>query len=117
MVDYKVSGPCPGFAYPRVDPNRNSVCGIVLETYPRLCERDPVIKIRKGDVVLVKGKWVKQINAIYVDGRLAFRRVKGEPAAARPKDCRSLARKQTILWEKASANSRFMKTSYATQGF
>jgi hypothetical protein len=55
---------------------------------------------RKGDVVLVKGRWVKQVNAIYVEGRLAFKRVKGEPANAKPQDCRLLKRGQTIVWEK-----------------
>jgi hypothetical protein len=54
---------------------------------------------RKGDLVLVKKKWVKQVNAIYAEGRLAFRRVKGEPANAKPEDCRLLEREQTILWE------------------
>lgn len=57
---------------------------------------------RKGDLVLVKNHWVKQINAIYAEGRLAFRRVKGEPANARPEDCRLLERKQTIVWEHVS---------------
>jgi hypothetical protein len=38
---------------------------------------------RKGDIVQVKGKWVKQVNATYAQGRLAFRRVKGEPAVVR----------------------------------
>jgi hypothetical protein len=55
---------------------------------------------RKGDIVLVKKTWVKQVNAIYAEGRLAFKRVKGEPANARPEDCRLLEREQTILWEK-----------------
>ena len=41
---------------------------------------------RKGDMVQVKGKWVKQINAIYAEGRLAFKRIKGEPANAKPQD-------------------------------
>lgn len=54
---------------------------------------------RKGDIVLVKKKWVKQVNAIYAEGRLAFKRVKGEPANARPEDCRLLEREQTIVWE------------------
>jgi hypothetical protein len=55
---------------------------------------------RKGDVVQVKGKWIKQINAIYGDGRLAFKRVKGQPSAARPKDCQLLERGRTIVWER-----------------
>jgi hypothetical protein len=42
---------------------------------------------------------VKQVNAIYAQGRLAFRRVKGEPANAKPEDCRLLQREQTIVWE------------------
>jgi 5-methylcytosine-specific restriction endonuclease McrA len=55
---------------------------------------------RKGDLVLVKKQWVKQVNAIYAEGRLAFKRVKGEPANAKPEDCRLLEREQTIIWEK-----------------
>ena len=54
---------------------------------------------KKWDIVLVKGKWVKQVNAIYVTGRLAFKRVKGEPTNAKPQDCRLLEREQTIIWE------------------
>lgn len=54
---------------------------------------------RKGDIVRVKGKWIKQVNAIYAEGRLAFKRVKGEPPSARPGDCQLLERGYTILWE------------------
>lgn len=54
---------------------------------------------RKGDIVRVKGKWIKQINAIYAEGRLAFKRVKGEPPSALPRDCQLLEREQTIIWE------------------
>jgi RRXRR protein len=57
---------------------------------------------RKGDIVLVKQTWVKQVNAIYAEGRLAFKRVNGEPANARPEDCRLLEREQTILWEQVA---------------
>lgn len=57
---------------------------------------------RKGDIVRVKGKWIKQINAIYAEGRLAFQRVKGEPPSALPRDCQLLEREQTIIWEKVS---------------
>lgn len=57
---------------------------------------------RKGDVVRVKGKYVKQINSIYSNGYLAFPRVKGEPNQALPRDCQLLEREPTILWEKAS---------------
>ena len=57
---------------------------------------------RKGDIVLVKKQWVKQVNAIYAEGRLAFKRVKGEPANAKPEDCRLLEREQTIIWEQVS---------------
>ncbi len=56
---------------------------------------------RKGDIVRVKGKWVKQINSIYSNGRLAFARVKGEPSSAKPKDCELLQRGQTVIWEKS----------------
>ncbi|MBI1924005.1 HNH endonuclease [Candidatus Poribacteria bacterium] len=56
---------------------------------------------RKGDIVRVKGKWVKQIQSIYSTGYLAFARVKDEPSAAKPKDCQLLQRGQTVIWEKA----------------
>ena len=56
---------------------------------------------RKGDIVRVKGKWVKQINSIYSNGYLAFTRVEGEPNSAKPKDCQLLKRGQTMVWEKA----------------
>lgn len=49
-----------------------------------------------------KGHFVKQINSIYSNGYLAFRRVKGEPFQALPRDCQLLERGQTILWEKVS---------------
>jgi len=55
---------------------------------------------RKGDIVRVKGKYVKQINAIYSEGRMTFKRVKGELPSALPKDRQLLERGQTILWEK-----------------
>ncbi len=56
----------------------------------------------KGDIVRVKGRYVKQINSIYSDGRLAFKRVKGEPPSALPKDCQLLERERTIIWENVS---------------
>ena len=55
---------------------------------------------RKGDIVRVKGEWVKQINSIYSNGYLAFARVKGEPNSAKPKECQLLQRGQTMIWEK-----------------
>jgi RRXRR protein/HNH endonuclease len=57
---------------------------------------------RKGDVVRVKHQWVKQINSIYSNGYLAFKRVKGEPFQAKPKDCQLLERARTMLWEKVA---------------
>lgn len=57
---------------------------------------------RKGDMVRVKGEYLKQVNSIYSNGYLAFKRVKGEPNQARPKDCQLLERARTILWEKGS---------------
>jgi len=54
----------------------------------------------KGDVVEVKGKWIKQIRSIYSRGRIAFPRVKEEPGSASPKDCRLLQRAPTILWNR-----------------
>lgn len=60
---------------------------------------DELQSFRKGDLVLVKGRYVKLINSIYSNGYLAFPRVKGEPKAARPHECRILERERTILWE------------------
>jgi hypothetical protein len=54
----------------------------------------------KGDIVRVKGKYIKQINSIYSNGYLAFLRVKGEPNQARPQDCQLLEKERTIRWEK-----------------
>ncbi len=55
---------------------------------------------RKGDIVRVKGKYIKQVNAIYGEGRLAFKRVKGEPPSALPGDCQLLERGRTVVWER-----------------
>lgn len=60
---------------------------------------DELQGFRKGDLVLVKGRYVKQINSIYSNGYLAFSRMKGEPNAARPRDCQVLERGGTMLWE------------------
>jgi hypothetical protein len=58
--------------------------------------------LRKGDIVRVKGVWTKQINSIYSDGYVAFKRIKGEPHKARPRDCQVLERGRTVLWEKGT---------------
>ena len=57
---------------------------------------------RKGDIVRIKGKWIKQINSIYSNGYFAFARIKGEPTVAKPKDCQLLKRGQTVIWEKVA---------------
>ena len=57
---------------------------------------------RKGDIVRVKGTYIKQVNAIYAEGRLAFKRVKGEPPSARPGDCQLLERGRTVVWERGA---------------
>lgn len=53
---------------------------------------------RKGDIVLVKNKYVKQINSIYSNGALAFRRIKGEPCSSMPKNCRLLEHQSSIVF-------------------
>ena len=53
---------------------------------------------RKGDLVLVRGKWIKRIFSIYSSGRLAFPRVKGEPGSAAPKNCKLIERAKTIMF-------------------
>jgi len=63
---------------------------------------DELEGFRKGDVVRVKGRYIKQVNAIYSEGRLAFKRVKGEPANAKPQDCQLLEQGRTTLWEKVT---------------
>ncbi|MCP4107451.1 MAG: hypothetical protein GY749_18220 [Desulfobacteraceae bacterium] len=55
---------------------------------------------RKGDIVEVKGKWIKQINSIYSNGHLAFRRIKGEPSSCSPKKCRLLKKNCSMMWQK-----------------
>jgi hypothetical protein len=55
----------------------------------------------KGDLVRVKGHFLKQINSIYSNGYLAFKRVVGEPNVARPQDCQLLERQCSIHWERA----------------
>src|SRR5439155_22534258 len=65
---------------------------------------------RKGDIVRVKGRWVKQVNSIYSptatqQGRLAFKRVKGEPAAALPTNCVLPERGRTVVWEPMGAHA------------
>ena len=57
---------------------------------------------RKGDIVRVKGRWIKQINSIYSNGLVAFKRVPGEPATARPRNCCLLERGRTIVWEQVA---------------
>jgi len=59
---------------------------------------------RKGDTVLVRGKWIKQINSIYSNGQLAFERVKGEPCSSSPGKCRLLKKCCTMNWKKGSAD-------------
>lgn len=54
---------------------------------------------RKGDIVMVKDHFIKQINSIYSNGRLAFKRIKGEPASALPKNCRLLLKQKTIVFD------------------
>ncbi|MEM7535220.1 MAG: RNA-guided endonuclease IscB [Chloroflexota bacterium] len=55
---------------------------------------------RKGDIVRVKQKWVKQVNSIYSNGRLAFQRVNGEPPSAKTADCQLLQHCRTIFWQR-----------------
>ncbi len=52
----------------------------------------------KGDIVLVKNKYVKQINSIYSNGSLAFKRQKGEPNSSGPQNCRLLERQSTMVF-------------------
>jgi len=54
---------------------------------------------KKGDIVLVKDRYVKQVNSIYSTGALAFKRVKGEPSNSMPKNCRLLERQSSIVFD------------------
>jgi len=69
--------------------------GIGRVPYQRYAE---LAGFRKGDIVRVKGRWIKQVHAIYADGRQAFQRATGEPPSAKPKDCRLLERGRTVVW-------------------
>ena len=66
---------------------------------------DELEGFRKGDIVRVKGRYIKQINSIYSEGRMAFKRVKGEPPSAFPRDCQLLERGRTVLWEKVAEDA------------
>ncbi|RKZ65239.1 MAG: hypothetical protein DRQ99_13220, partial [Candidatus Parabeggiatoa sp. nov. 3] len=55
-------------------------------------------KFSKGDIVLVKGKYLKQINSIYSNGVLAFKRVLDEPFSSRPSNCRLLERQSSLVF-------------------
>jgi len=55
-------------------------------------------KFSKGDIVLVKEKFLKQINSIYSNGRLAFRRIPGEPFSSTPSNCRLLERQSSLVF-------------------
>ena len=59
---------------------------------------DELEEFCKGDIVKVKGRWVKQINSIYSNGYLAFPRIENEPAVALPKNCQLLQKVSTVLW-------------------
>jgi hypothetical protein len=60
---------------------------------------DELDGFRKGDVVLVRGKWGKRVWSIYSNGSLAFPRVKGEPTTSVPRYCRLLERAKTMIFE------------------
>lgn len=60
---------------------------------------DELLGFKKCDIVLVKGQFEKRVWSIYSSGYLAFPRVKGEPSAAKPKDCRLLEKAKTIIWQ------------------
>lgn len=53
---------------------------------------------KKGDIVLVKNKYIKQINSIYSNRLLAFKRIKGEPSSVSPKSCKILLKNKSIIW-------------------
>jgi len=55
-------------------------------------------KFSKGDIVLVKEKFLKQINSIYSNGILAFRRIPGEPFSSTPSNCRLLERQSSLVF-------------------
>ncbi|MEN8217418.1 MAG: RNA-guided endonuclease IscB [Pseudomonadota bacterium] len=55
-------------------------------------------EFEKGDIVLVKNRYVKQVHSIYSTGSLAFKRVKGEPGSSSPKNCRLLERNSSIVF-------------------
>ncbi len=62
---------------------------------------------RKGDVVKIKERWIKQINSIYSRGYLAFPRVDNGPSTALPKDCRLLQSAATTLWDRKPQRMEF----------
>ena len=60
---------------------------------------DELSGFRKGDIVLVRGKWEKRVWSIYSGGYLAFPRVKGEPTSSVPSRCQLLEKAKTMYFE------------------
>ena len=62
---------------------------------------------RKGDIVRVKGTLIKQVNAIYAEGRLAFKRSRRTCHLRHSlQDCPiARARARRIVWEKVVENA------------
>ena len=54
---------------------------------------------RKGDMVLVKGKWEKRVLSIYSTGLLSFQRVVGEPFTSVPRHCQLLEKAKTCMFQ------------------
>ena len=52
---------------------------------------------RKGDLVLVKGKWLKQINSIRSTNYLKFKKILNEPGEVNPKFCRLIENNISII--------------------
>lgn len=61
---------------------------------------DELDGFHKGDIVKVKGKWIKQIVSIYSEGFVAFHRINGEPSTALSRNCKILQKSPTVLWNK-----------------
>ena len=52
----------------------------------------------KGDIVLVRDKFLKQVDSILSNGVLAFKRVIGEPTASVTRKCRLIEKRPTLIF-------------------
>ena len=64
---------------------------------------------RKGDLVLVRGKWIKRVWSIEGKRVLGFPRVKGEPTSSIPSKCKLVEKAKTLMFWGENPNTKRIK--------